>query len=695
VLRHPFGRPLRREELPHQTVRKIYALPLFSSDALSSVAYATEEILKVLALAGFAFFGLSMWIAGIITLMLGVLLISYRQTIFAYPNGGGAYIVARDNLGEGVAQIAGCALLIDYILTVSVSISSGVANFASGLHQFLPVIPNFNDVARTLVSLVALFIMWYVNKRGVKESGKTFAVPTYFFLASMFLMLGVGFAKYLTGNLHHVEGVDNVVQGTQALTLFLLLRAFASGSTAVTGVEAISNGITAFEEPKSRNAATTMAWMCGLLGVMFLAITKLALVTSALPSTSETIISQLGRTVFSPTSPFYVAVIFGTAAILIMAANTSFADFPRLAALHAGDGFLPHWLTDRDNRLVFGVGITALSLASGLLILVFKADVDALIPLYAIGVFLSFAISQAGMVVRWRKTSKLAPGEKVPSYSPEGVLVTVLRHDRHWRLKMALNGFGSAMTFVVMIIFAVAKFAEGAWIVVLLVPSLVFIFFRIHHHYQMVRERLKVDEVDVHAYLAQPAKRITLLAVSDLGRHTLPALRDMLQTAGTNVVRRAIHVNTNDHASDLLQQRWRAQRLDEKGLPLVVIPSAYGGGDVVGDLVDYVRGILAADPNIRVEVVLPEWTASTVWWRWLFLRTLHHLTGSRLKLAFLSQNRVTVLNHRYAFSGDAEQLPLWGADPESDGDQRGESAYATTTITPEVESAISTNKRSG
>src|SRR5579884_3763661 len=238
LLRQPFGRPLRRVDLPHQVLAKKYALPVFASDALSSVAYATEEILKVLALAGVAYFTDSLWIAGIITLMLVVLLLSYRQTIFAYPNGGGAYIVARDNLGEGIAQVAGCALLIDYVLTVSVSIASGVANFASGVHQFLPNVPDFNDLARTVVSLAVLFLMWYVNKRGVKESGRAFAVPTYFFLASMFVMLGVGFVKYLTGNLNSVDPqtVGSIIQGGKALTLFLLLRAFASGSTAVTGV---------------------------------------------------------------------------------------------------------------------------------------------------------------------------------------------------------------------------------------------------------------------------------------------------------------------------------------------------------------------------------------------------------------------------------------------------------------------------
>jgi len=259
-------------------------------------------------------------------------------------------------------------------------------------------------------------------------------------------MLAVGLVKHFTGGVARVESVREVIRADRSLTLFLLLRAFASGSTAVTGVEAISNGITAFEEPKSRNAAATMVWMCALLGAMFIGITALALATHAQASTSETVISQLGRTIFGAHSPFYVAVIFGTAGVLVMAANTSFADFPRLAALHAGDGFLPRWMTDRDNRLVYGIGITVLTLASGLLIVLFKADVSRLIPLYAIGVFVSFSISQSGMVVRWFKTSRLKPGEQVPSFSPEGVLVTTLEHDRHWRFKATLNAFGALMT---------------------------------------------------------------------------------------------------------------------------------------------------------------------------------------------------------------------------------------------------------
>ncbi len=647
AIRRPFGRPLRRRELAHQVLPKKFALPVFASDALSSVAYATEEILKVLALAGAAYFFHSMWISLLIVGMLVVLLLSYRQTIFAYPNGGGAYIVARDNIGEGIAQLAGAALLTDYILTVSVSIASGVANFASGMHQFLPSVPDFNANARVLASVLVLAMMWYVNKRGVRESGRAFAAPTYFFLAATLLMLAVGFVKSTTGGLNDVNGVKDVIQGGQSLTLFLILRAFASGSTAATGVEAIRNGITAFEEPKSRNAATTMFWMIALLGIMFAGITRLALVTHAQPSTSETIISQLGRTVFSAHSPFYVAVIFGTAGVLVMAANTSFADFPRLAALHAGDGFLPQWMTDRDNRLVYGIGITVLSLASGLLVVVFQADVSRLIPLYAIGVFLSFSISQAGMVVRWRKTSRLQPGERVPSYSPEGVVVTVLEHDRHWRWKMLINAVGAVVTVVVVVIFAVAKFTEGAWVTVLLVPLMVLAFFRIHHHYKSVRRRLALGETDIDAYMAAPLKRIQVLAVGSLDRHSLPALREMVQVAGRGIAQQAVHVDTGDAASEALRRQWDQHGFEAIGIPLVSVPSEFGGGNIIGDLVDYVHGMLAVAPDVQVELIIPEWTAPSEWWQSPFTRGLHHMTGMRLKVAFLNEPRVSVTNHRF------------------------------------------------
>jgi amino acid transporter len=647
LFRRPFGKPLKRTDLPHQVLAKKYALPVFASDALSSVAYATEEILKVLALAGAAYFFHSMWISLLITGMLVILLLSYRQTIFAYPNGGGAYIVARDNIGEGVAQVAGAALLVDYILTVSVSIAAGVANFSSGVHQFLPGIPESTANERVLGCLVVLFFMWYVNKRGVRESGRAFAAPTYFFLAATFLLLAVGLVKYLTGTLNEVQGVNDVITANKGLTLFLLLRAFASGSTAATGVEAISNGITAFEEPKSRNAATVLFWLIAFLGVMFVGITALALGTNAQPSTSETVISQLGRTVFSAHSPFYVAIIFGTAGVLVMAANTAFADFPRLAALHAADGFLPRWMTDRDNRLVYGIGITVLSLASGLLIVAFQADVSQLIPLYAIGVFVSFCISQSGMVIRWLKSAKLRTGEKIPSYSPEGALVTTLEYDRRWPLKIAINAFGAVVTGVVAVIFAFAKFTEGAWVTVILVPTLVFIFFRIHHHYTSVKEGLALEDADIDGYMESPVKRIRLMAVAGLDRHSLPALKEMLQTGSRNVVQEAVHIDTGERASQVLKQRWAEHGFDEMGLPLVSLHSEFGGGNVVGDLVDYVRGMLLVDPEIQIEMVIPEWTAPTDWWQWPIVRGLHHMTGTRLKFAFLNEDRVTVTNYRY------------------------------------------------
>jgi amino acid transporter len=647
ILRHPFGRPLRRTDLPHQVIAKRYALPVFASDALSSVAYATEEILKVLALAGTVYFRDAIWIALAIVVMLVLLMFSYRQTIYSYPNGGGAYIVSRDNLGESVAQIAGAALLLDYTLTVAVSISSGVANFGSGVDQFFPSVPPFNPLARTIIALGVLFLMWYVNRRGVRESGKTFAIPTYFFLACSFLLLAAALVKWLTGHLSTVQNVRDLVQGGQSLTLFLLLRAFASGSTALTGVEAISNGIPAFEEPKSKNAATTLAYMCGILGVLFLGITLVALGTNAQASTSETVISQIGRTVFSSSSPFYVCLIFGTAGVLVMAANTSFADFPRLAALQAADGFLPQWLTDRDNRLVFGMGITALAAFAGTLIAVFHADVDKLIPLYAIGVFVSFTLSQTGMVVRWTRVGRLQPGERVPRYSPEGMLVTTLEHDPHWRAKRVLNGCGAVMTATVSVVFAVAKFTEGAWLVLILLPLLVFFFFRIHHHYQVVRRQVALPVHDLHQYILKPVHRIVVLALNDINRYSLSALRDMVQNVAPGTLRQVVHVDVNEAQTEALRRRWKDEGLEELGLPLVIVPSTYGGGNVVGDLTSYIRGLLAADPDIRVEVVIPEWTPSGGLSQWLFTRLLHHMTGARLKLALLPQSRVTVTNHRY------------------------------------------------
>ncbi|MGE0227919.1 MAG: APC family permease [Dehalococcoidia bacterium] len=647
AVRHPFGRPLRRSELSHQTLPKRYALPVFASDNLSSVAYATEEILIVLALAGAAYFADATWISAIIVGMIIVLLVSYRQTIFAYPNGAGAYIVARDNLGKGPAQVAGAALLMDYILTVAVSISAGVANFSSGMHQFIPDIPVFSDQVRVAIAVSLLGMMWYVNKRGVRESGRAFSIPTYFFLVSIFVMLGAGFFRMLTGDLNQVQDVKDAIEPTQSISFFLLLRAFASGSTAVTGIEAISDGIQTFREPRSRNAANTMAIMVALVAIMFLGITQLAVETGAQASHSETVISQIGRTVFSPHSPFYVAVIFGTAAILIMAANTAFADFPRLAAFQAGDGFLPRWLLDRDNRLVFGVGITVLSLAAAVLIIVYRADVSSLIPLYAIGVFLSFTLSQAGMIVRWQRARRTPPGQRIPRYAAGNMLVTTLEYDPRWPWKLAISMVGAVMAAVVTVIFAVAKFTEGAWIIIVVIPALVFLLSRIHSHYQQVEREIGAEEIDVRAYLERPVRTLHILVVGDLSKHTLPALREFVHMSGYGGIRQAVHVNVDDEATATLKRQWRDLGIDAMGVQLVVLPSHFGAGDVIGTLSSYVHGALSIDPEIRVNVVITDWATNTRWWGWLLTPALHHLTGARLRLAFLAEDRVTVTNYRY------------------------------------------------
>ncbi|MGQ0605307.1 MAG: APC family permease, partial [Anaerolineales bacterium] len=473
------GKPLPTSDAPHQTISKKVGLAVFASDALSSTAYATDEILIVLAAVGAAAFTFSLPIAIAIVILLAIVTISYEQTIHAYPNGGGAYIVARDNLGEGPAQTAGAALLTDYILTVAVSISAGVAQITSAFPDLYPY--------RVQIALAFIVIMTIINLRGVKESGLAFSIPTYFFLGMTLLTIGVGYYRYFTGTLGVVTGVEPLHEAAQGLSVFLILRAFSSGCTALTGVEAISNGITAFKKPSSRNAGITLIWMSVILSLSFLSITFLSQAAHAVPSHAQTIFSQIGGVVYGPGSPMYLALLGGTTLILVMAANTAYADFPRLAALQAGDGFLPKQLTYRGSRLVFSYGIFVLAVVAALLIVLFQATTTALIPLYAVGVFLSFTLSQVGMAVRWWRCGHLKPGEAVQQ------LGSTLHHEPNWKLKLGINGFGAVACFVVMIIFAVTKFAAGAWIVVFLIPALVFTFFQIHHHYRRLATRLSLE----------------------------------------------------------------------------------------------------------------------------------------------------------------------------------------------------------
>ena len=503
------GRPLSTADAPHQAIGKFIGLAVFSSDAMSSVAYGPQEMMLVLALAGAAGLAYSVPLAIGIAILLTILTISYEQTIHAYPGGGGAYIVARDNLGEVPAQTAGAALLTDYILTVAVSISSGVAQIVSAF----PVLNPY----RVEISVAMVLLVMLINLRGVKESGAVFSVPTYFFLMMAFLTVIVGLVRYLTGGLGTVVDPPEMspLYGTLGISLLLLMRAFANGTTALTGVEAISNGITAFRAPKSRNAGITLIWMSAILGSLLLGITFLAYHIGAVPSESETVISQLARTVYGGRNILYLATIVSTTLILLMAANTSFADFPRLAALHAGDGFLPKQLMYKGSRLVFSRGIMALALIACLLIILFKASVTALIPLYAIGVFLSFTLSQSGMARRWWRVGHLAAGQEIVDPG------STLRYESGWQLKMVVNGVGSVATLIVMFVFAITKFRDGAWIIVMLVPVLVLIFFQIHHHYKRLAKQLSLDE---YGAPARVGRHRVIMPIGGVHRGSLAAL---------------------------------------------------------------------------------------------------------------------------------------------------------------------------
>ena len=417
------GRPLATADAPHQTIGKVVGLAVFSSDAMSSIAYATQEMMVILAGAGMAGWPIAMPMAIGIVILLAIVTISYEQTIHAYPSGGGAYIVARDNLGELPAQTAGAALLTDYVLTVAVSISSGVA-------QIVSAFPALYAYRVWIAVALVLFVM-LINLRGVKESGAVFAIPTYFFVVMMFLTVGVGLFRFAMGTLGMVPNppLMETLHGAQALSLFLILHAFSSGTTALTGVEAISNGITAFKEPRSRNAGITLIWMSIILGSLFLGITFLATQIGAVPSEAETVISQLARTAYGGRNFLYLATIAATTVILIMAANTAFADFPRLSAL-AGRRRLPAAPADLPRQ---PAGLFARHRGAGahrvVLIIVFNASVTALIPLYAIGVFLSFTLSQAGMARRWWKIGHLAPGKEVKERG------STLRYESGWQLQ--------------------------------------------------------------------------------------------------------------------------------------------------------------------------------------------------------------------------------------------------------------------
>jgi amino acid transporter len=508
--------------------------------------------------------------------------------------------------------------LTDYILTVAVSISSGVAQIVSAFPDLAPL--------RVEIAVAVIAFMTVVNLRGVKESGQLFAIPTYFFLGMIFMTLGVGFARMLSGTLPVVQGVEGLHHEiVEPLTIFLILRAFSSGCTALTGIEAISNGITAFKQPRSHNAAVTLVWMSSILIVLFLGITVLANQIQAVPSHDETIISQMGRAVFGDGSPLYFLMLAGTALILLMAANTSYADFPRLAALHAGDGFLPRQLTYRGGRLVFSWGIVVLAVCASLLVIIAGARTTALIPLYAIGVFLSFTMSQTGMVVHLREVGKLKPGEKHQG------LETTIEYDPHWRLKQIISAIGAVCTFVVMIVFAITKFREGAWFVVILIPVLVLIFFRIHRHYKEVAHALSLQGAKVDTQV-RPVQ--TLILVDNVHAETV---RMVNFAKSMQHPWKAIHIGVNPDRVKEVREKWTA-RIGEGELE--IIPSPYRL--LAEPIREYILNIKQQTPDVFIHIIMGHLVMDTFW-----EQALHQNTAFIFNLALGDMENVAVTQVPY------------------------------------------------
>jgi amino acid transporter len=595
------GDPLATYQAIHERLTKTKALAVFSSDALSSVAYATEEVLLMLMVAGMAGLQYQLPIGFAILMLLIIVTISYRQTIFAYPSGGGSYIVSKENLGIYPGLVAGAALLIDYVLTVAVSISAGVFNITSA---FPPL-----AAYRVELVLMFIFIITVANLRGIRESAAIFTAPTYVFIFSAAIMIIVGALKIAMGGEPAGIAPHGVPAAVHPVTMFLILRAFASGCTALSGVEAISNGVPAFREPQSRNAAATLTWMAVTLGCLFVGVTLLAHAYGALPTEQETVISQIARHVFGR-GILYLIVQAATAAILILAANTSYADFPRLASLMARDGYLPRYLANRGERLVFSNGIIILALLAALLVILFGGDVHALIPLYAVGVFLSFTLSQSGMVIHWLRVRK-----------------------RGWRRNIVINALGAVTTAVVLVVITLAKFMLGAWMVIVLMPLLVMAFRAIHRHYETLREQLRTTP-QCPAPSQAEARHTIILPVSGIN-NALANTMDYARSLGGTII--PVHIARDPEEGDKVKRRWEQWNC---GLELRIVESPYR--ELIRPLVAFIEEVDALDPNDIITILVPEFVAHR-WWHVL----LHQQTGLILRNALMIRKNWVVTGVPY------------------------------------------------
>jgi len=588
------GAPIPSRLAHHERFSRITGLAVLSSDALSSVAYATEEILRVLTLGGLAALGLVTPIGAVIATVMIVVVFSYRQTIHAYPSGGGAYIVAKDNLGRLPSLVAAASLLIDYVLTVSVSIAAGVAAITSALPQWQP--------HAVVLCLVFVLLLMLGNLRGIRESGQLFAGPTYFFIISILLMIAVGAWRYMSGGIQPVTTAQPLPPGTTMLPLFLLLTAFSNGCTALTGVEAVSNGVPAFRPPESRNAASTLVAMAVLAITMFVGITLLAHAYGIVPSDTETVVSQIARATFGGRGWPYYGVQAATMAILVLAANTAYADFPRLASIMARDRFLPRQFMNQGDRLAFSNGILILSVLASALLVIFGGDTHALIPLYMIGVFVSFTLSQAGMVIHWRRLQE--PG---------------------WRSSAVINGFGAVVTGVVLAIVAMTKAAEGAWIIIVMIPVLVAIFEVTRRHYDRVASELTLRDWEPEA----AGRHVVIVPIGGLQRAVVKALR-YARSLSSDV--RAVFVELDPEATAALRRQWTEWG---QGVDLVVLESPFRS--LMEPLLDYIEDLQEAEPAVSVTVILPEFVPQRLW-----QHLLHNQHALLIKGALLFRPNVVV-----------------------------------------------------
>jgi amino acid transporter len=660
------GKALSTDQVVHERLTKKTALAVFSSDALSSTAYATEEILLVLAVA--AVYGQAGAFKYVVPISIGIAVLlvivatSYRQTIHAYPSGGGAYIVAKENLGTNAGLVAGASLLVDYVLTVAVSIAAGVAAITSMAQG-----TRYAWLDHHKVSLCLIFITFIAiaNLRGVRESGSLFAAPTYAFLISFLFMIGYGLFSYYTyGGAAPLPGPEELKTAEgyklQPLTMFLLLGAFSNGCAALTGIEAISNGVPAFKKPEAKNAAATLAWMALLLTVMFLGTSVLAYLYGVHPHASETVISQFARIMFTgPMAWFYYVVQVTTALILVLAANTSFADFPRLSSLLARDRFLPRQFATRGDKLVFSNGIVILAIFASILVIAFGGDTSRLIPLYAVGVFLSFTLSQSGMVRHWLKVRVQSPKKKKPRRRPQDdihftqstvdaetlpdaeleaseqrgstFITDEVTDSSHWKKSIVINAVGAVATFIVLCVFIATKFIHGAWIVVVVVPLLVFMFRAIHKHYVGVAKELSTEGLGE----LRPINHTVIVPISGIHRGVVGALQYAKSIAPDHV--QAVYVDFDEEATVKLREKWERWGA---GVKLVVLPSPYR--ELTRPLLRYIARLERKNDNDMVTVLLPEFVPAK-WWQHL----LHNQSSLMLKGALLFKEGVIVISVPY------------------------------------------------